>query len=243
MSNGKMRQRIAAEAARLLYDRQESKLYRARLRAARRLAPGQFAPHQLPTNREIQAELVALAQGMAREAPAPAHAPQTATSRRSQAASQDRFRVYEQLLLPLELVKQPRHLHPEGDALYHSLQVFMLAQEALPYDEEFLLAALLHDVGKAIDPQDPVAAGLEALAGQITPRTQWLISHLEQAHELREGRLGARARRRLEESEHFEELTLLAQCDREGRAVGVRVPEISEALQYLRKLADACGDG
>ena len=54
--------------------------------------------------------------------------------------------------------------------LYHSLQVFELAREALPYDEEFLLAALLHDVGKAIDARDHVAAGLEALDGHITPR-------------------------------------------------------------------------
>ena len=44
-------------------------------------------------------------------------------------------------------------LVPEGDALYHSLQVFALASDRLPYDEEFLTAALLHDVGKAINPQ------------------------------------------------------------------------------------------
>ena len=63
------------------------------------------------------------------------------------------------LLLPLENVKQNPEYHPEGDALYHSLQVFDLARDELPYDEEFLLAALLHDVGKAIDPRDHVAAG------------------------------------------------------------------------------------
>ena len=51
--------------------------------------------------------------------------------------------------------------HPEGDALYHSLQVFELAREERPYDEEFLLAALLHDVGKAIDPSDHVEAALQ----------------------------------------------------------------------------------
>ena len=45
---------------------------------------------------------------------------------------------------------------------------FDLARDELPYDEEFLLAALLHDVGKAIDPHDHVAAGLEALEGYIT---------------------------------------------------------------------------
>ena len=77
----------------------------------------------------------------------------------------DRFQVYEALLLPLENVKQSPKYHPEGDVLYHSLQVYDLACDELPYDEEFLLAALLHDIGKAIDPQDHVAAGLEALDG------------------------------------------------------------------------------
>ena len=38
----------------------------------------------------------------------------------------DRFQVYEALLLPLEQVKESPKYHPEGDALYHSLQVFEL---------------------------------------------------------------------------------------------------------------------
>ncbi len=154
----------------------------------------------------------------------------------------DRFRVYEMLLLPLEQVKENPRLHPEGDALYHSLQVFELARDALPYDEEFLLAALLHDVGKAIDPKDHVAAGLEALEGLITPRTAWLIEHHPEAHALREGTLGARARRRLEASEDYEELKLLAQCDLAGRARGVAVVDVREALDYLRDLAQSCGE-
>ena len=36
---------------------------------------------------------------------------------------------------------------------------------------------MLHDVGKAIDPQDHVAAGVEALRGAVTERTLWLIEH------------------------------------------------------------------
>src|SRR5688572_23183345 len=110
----------------------------------------------------------------------------------------DRFQIYEMLLLPLENTKQSPKYHPEGDALYHSLQVFDLARDALPYDEEFLLAALLHDVGKAIDPEDHVRVALEALDGFITPRTAWLIEHHMEAHAARDGELGARARRRLE---------------------------------------------
>ena len=148
----------------------------------------------------------------------------------------DRFHMYRVLLVPLEQVKQSIKRHPEGDALYHSLQVFTLAREALPYDEEFLLAALLHDVGKAIDPQAPVAAGLDALAGYITPRTAWLIEHRPEAQQWREGTLGARCRRRLAAHEDYEELMLLADCDRRGRQRGAVVPDVEEALEYLREL-------
>src|SRR6185503_16056338 len=117
----------------------------------------------------------------------------------------DRFQVYESLLLPLENVKQNLKYHPEGEALYHSLQVFDLAREELPYDEEFLLAALLHDVGKAIDPHDHVAAGLEALEGFITERTSWFIENHMLAHEILDGTIGQRARRRLKESPDYDD--------------------------------------
>ena len=153
----------------------------------------------------------------------------------------DRFQIYQMLLLPLERVKGNPRYHPEGDALYHSLQVYDLACGELPYDEEFLLAALLHDVGKAIDPADHVAAALEALADFITPRTAWLIEHHMEAHAAHDGTLGARARRRLAESEDYEELMLLGRCDRQGRARGVAVPDLEDALKYLRDLAEACG--
>jgi hypothetical protein len=154
----------------------------------------------------------------------------------------DRFQIYEMLLLPLERVKQNPKWHPEGDALYHSLQVFDLARDELPYDEEFLLAALLHDVGKGIDPHDHVAAGLEALNGYITERTGWLIENHMLAHAHYDGTLGARMRHRLAANESFEELLLLAKCDRAGRQKGVDAPELEEALEYLRELAKTCGE-
>jgi hypothetical protein len=148
----------------------------------------------------------------------------------------DRFQAYQALLLPLENVKQPLKYHPEGDALYHSLQVFDLARSERPYDEEFLLAALLHDVGKGVDPQDHVAAGLEALDGMITERTAWLIEHHMLAHQAVEGTLGRRAHRRLRDSEHFDDLMLLERCDRGGRRPGVEAPELDDALDYIRDL-------
>ena len=105
----------------------------------------------------------------------------------------DRFALFYALLLPLENVKQSPKYHPEGDALYHSLQVFDLACDKLPYDEEFLLAALLHDVGKGIDRLDHVGAGLDAVRAHVTPRTAWLIEHHMLAHKILDGTIGTGA--------------------------------------------------
>ena len=148
----------------------------------------------------------------------------------------DRFEIYRMLLKPLEKVEQRAAYHPEGDALYHTLQVFELARDRMPYDEEFLLAALLHDVGKAIDPYDHVAAGLEALEGAITPRTRFLIEHHMDAHAVADGTIGHRAKLRLAESEDYEDLLLLGELDRAGRRTGVQVCAIDEALDYVRSL-------
>jgi len=148
----------------------------------------------------------------------------------------DRFQIYEALLLPLENVQQNLKYHPEGDVLYHSLQVFDHARDELPYDEEFLIAALLHDVGKGIDMHDHVLAGLEALEDTISARTAWLIEHHMRAHAIADQTLGRRAHRRLRESEYYEDLITLGECDRAGRQPGVEAPELEEALDYLRDL-------
>lgn len=144
-----------------------------------------------------------------------------------------RFRL---LLLPLERVKQNPKWHPEGDVLYHSLQVFERAREERPWDEEFLLAALLHDIGKGLDPFDHVNAGLQALEGLITPRTAWLIENHMAAQEYKAGTLGHRHRLRLEAHEDFEDLMLLREVDDAGRVRGAQVGTLDEALEYLRDL-------
>jgi hypothetical protein len=153
-----------------------------------------------------------------------------------------RFATYRALLLPLESVKQNPTYHPEGDALYHSLQVFDLARDRAPWDDEFLLAALLHDVGKAIDPHDHVQAGLDALGDTVTERTQCLIAHHMDAQAYTAGALGHRARERLRASEHFEDLMLLEELDRAGRRRGAVVGTVDEALAYVRSLGTAFGE-
>lgn len=153
----------------------------------------------------------------------------------------DRFQVFESLMLPLENVKQHPKYHPEGDVLYHSLQVFEHARNELPYDEEFLTAALLHDVGKGIDPDDHVMSGLEALAGFVTERTAWLIRHHMDAHDILDRSIGHRAKKRLAENESYDELLILCECDRAGRVPGAVAPELDEAIEYLRELSRSFG--
>lgn len=153
----------------------------------------------------------------------------------------DRFQVFMSLLAPLENVKQYAKYHPEGDALFHSLQVYALAKDEMPYDEDFLLAALLHDVGKAIDPDDHVPAGLEALEGFISERTAWLIAHHMEAHRIHDRSIGARRRRKLVSHPWYEDLLVLGQCDREGRVPGAEVEELEEALDYIEQIEEMFG--
>jgi hypothetical protein len=148
----------------------------------------------------------------------------------------DPYQLFRLLLLPLERVKQNPKYHPEGDVLYHSLQVFELARDERPWDEEFLLAALLHDVGKGIDPVDHVGAALQALDGLVTGRTAWLIAHHMEAQQYRAGSLGFRARKRLEESEEFDDLFLLRDLDDAGRVPGAVVGTVDAALAFVREL-------
>ena len=230
MDIDRLRREICFGAAQLLSTRRESSYTHAKWRAARALTRSYIPPEALPTDFEIRQTLQQLvaADGEARadNDPEPANR---------------KYHFFLSLLLPLDRVRQDRDLHPEGDVLYHSLQVFELARDELPYDEEFLLAALLHDVGKGIDPMEHVAAGLEALNGFITDRTHWLIENHMEAHKIWNGSIGARSERRLREHPDFEELELLSRCDKAGRQRGAQVPEVEEALDYLRDLARMYG--
>src|SRR5207302_4312484 len=57
MANVKLRQAIALEAARLVYERVESEYYTAERKAAKRLCRGGIKPEDLPSNAEIRQQL------------------------------------------------------------------------------------------------------------------------------------------------------------------------------------------
>jgi hypothetical protein len=256
-ATGRLRQQIALEAARRLLDAAgpamntptldwldgtgENAFYLAKRKAAAVLGH-RLRPGDLPSDDEVREHLVILWRSRADDGrdggpdepamPEPAEGESPATL----AEHLDRFALYRMRLVPLEAIKQNSRIHPEGDALYHSLQVFHLAREVRPYDEEFLLAALLHDVGKAIDLQDHALAGAQSLRGAVTERTLWLIEHHMDLLPVRERTLSARQRRELESSEFFEDLKLLREIDDAGRVPGVAVETLDQVLAYLQGL-------
>ena len=122
------------------------------------------------------------------------------------------------------------------DMLDQSLRVFGIVHAERPFDEELLTAALVHDVGMAIDRADPVARGIEALGDLITPRTRWLVETLPAARAYDERTLGQRARQRLESHPDFLDILLLAEAGRHARAGGPDGPSLEAAIAVLREL-------
>ncbi len=223
----RLRREICFGAAQLMSHRRETNYTQAKWRAARALTRSYIPPEALPTDFEIRQTLQQL---VSADGEVKADNDPNPENRK--------YHFYLSLLLPLDRVGQDRQWHPEGDVLYHSLQVFELARELRPWDEEFLLAALLHDVGKGIDPMDHVNAGLAVLVGHISERTKWLIENHGLAQRVKDGTAGARARRRLTNAEDGDALDLLANCDREGRLPGRIVCTLEDAIEYIRQLEE-----
>lgn len=217
----RLRQRIAEEAARSVARGSDAR--RATFRAARRVARAWVPDDQLPRPDEVCNEV-------RRELDATASL---------QPLLGDRFDAIAAAVAVLATVRQDPVRCPEGDALEHSLQVFDRVHRERPFDEELLTAALVHDVGRAIDRGDPVAATIAAVGELITPRTRWLVENLPAARAHVERTLGHRARRRLESHPDFLDALTLAEADRLGHARGYPAPTLDAAVAILRDLDQA----
>lgn len=214
----RLRERIAEEAARGVA--RGSDATRATFRAARRVARGWVPDDRLPDPRKVCDEV-------RRELDA------TAAFRHLVG---DRFDSIAAEVSLLATVRQNPAKCPEGDALEHSLQVFDLVHRERPFDEELLTAALVHDVGRAIDRSDPVAATVEVVGDLLTDRTKWLVEMLPAAREHVEQTIGHRARKRLEAHPDFLDVILLAEADRRAHQRGYPAPSLDEAIAILRAL-------
>ena len=208
----RLRQRIAEDAARAMAGGSDAR--RAVFRAARRVARGWVPDDRLPDAAEVCDEV---RRGLDPEG-----------SLRHLVG--DRFDAIAAAVAVLATVRQHPARCPEGDVLEHSLQVFDLVHQEQPFDEELLTAALVHDLGRAIDRANPVASGLEALGDLITPRTRWLVETLPAAREHGDQTLGHRARRRLEAHPDFLDALLLAEADRRAHQRGYPAPSLDEAV-------------
>lgn len=131
------------------------------------------------------------------------------------------------LLNDLDGISQSPRYHPEGDALFHSLQVFQLARRATT-DRVLWAAALFHDVGKAIDGPLHDEVGADLLEGLLPSRAVWLVRH--HLDLLKDPRL---ARRRWLGTSALRDLEQLRRWDLGGRDPNARVMSVEDAFDAL----------
>lgn len=212
-----------------LRDASESDYYTAKRKAAAVLGH-KVRPGDLPSDSEVREQVLELIQTPEGE-PSLDTQPQPAEGESIERLGDhvDRFLLYKLRLAALEGIKLDPKTHPEGDALYHSLQVFDRARDLRPYDEEFLLAALLHDIGRSINPADRIAA-VELVHGSVTERTLWLIAHQKISADLTAKSPTPPA----EFPEWLDDLNALREADLAGRVPGAVVGTVDEALDYLK---------
>ncbi len=137
------------------------------------------------------------------------------------------------LLVALDGLQQSPKYHPEGDALFHSLQVFDLARRATG-DRVLWAAALFHDVGKALNGADHDEIGADLLEGLLCDRAVWLVRH--HLDLLRDPR---RARRNFGGTPEMLDLERLRKWDLGGRNPHARVLEPQAAMDILFASGDA----
>lgn len=222
---------IAAETARMILRGAETDFVATSKQAATTLLRRKLQTSELPTPAEILSQLFLLTgwfQGAA--------ADEADTRGEEPELTPDVIAFFKLLTNRLADVRLDPAEHPEGDLLYHSLQVYELGLAERDYDEEFLLACLLHDVGYAIDRRQPIPAALEVVGRFLTERTRFLIEFLPEA---REYLTTGKVRGALRKSEHFEDLQLLARLDQRGRQVGAMTTTLDDAMTYIVSLDSA----
>ncbi len=138
--------------------------------------------------------------------------------------------MYDRLLALLSALdggqQDPRY-HPEGDALFHSLQVFEHACKETD-DEELLMASLLHDVGKAVDSTHHAEVGADMVEDFAPRRVTWLVRH-----HLDLLKTPALTKQRLFGTAQLADLKQLRRWDLAGRQAKVWVPTLENALFHL----------
>lgn len=123
----------------------------------------------------------------------------------------------------LDGVKQGEINHPEVDAFNHTLQVFRYALRESD-DIELILAALLHDIGKAERTDGHEQIAVELLKPFCTDKTLWLIEQHIRVRLYLDGTMKKLGKcKELANHKWLPELIQLRRWDNAGRRPNVKI--------------------
>ena len=107
--------------------------------------------------------------------------------------------------------------HPEGDVFVHSLQVLKWALRESS-DQELIVAAMMHDVGKIYDSKEHDKIAPDMLSQHLSEKTLWLIrNHMRFWYYIKGEMRKLSKVKELSENKWFAELAQLARWDKLGR--------------------------
>lgn len=114
-------------------------------------------------------------------------------------------------------IKAREDYHPETDVMEHQLQCFHHALRET-YDMELVVAALIHDVGKAIDQLGHEEVGAGMIENYVSPKVHFLVENHTRIRYFYEGKI-VRLQKAIDIAEHpfFRELVILSRFDKLGR--------------------------
>lgn len=141
------------------------------------------------------------------------------------------------MLEALQGVRQREDYHPEGDAFMHSLQVFSHAIRESK-DHDTVLAALLHDIGKATMPIGHEEEAMGMLEGLVSEKTLWLIRNHLRIRYFMNGEMHKLSKiQELAGSPWFLDLVMLARWDKMGRNPNCHIKyDRDEIISRLERL-------
>lgn len=132
-------------------------------------------------------------------------------------------------------VAQDETYHPEGDVFTHSLMTFELAMRET-YDTDLIIAALLHDVGKAsAERVQHESIGAEWVRDYVSEKTFYLIANHMRVWTLIKGEMKRPGKiRQLVEHVWFPPLIHLARLDSMARSPHIRIPSYDKEKMVER---------
>ena len=121
------------------------------------------------------------------------------------------------LLENLKGVEAREDYHPEKDTFNHSLQTLHHSMHE-SNDIELILAAMMHDIGKAVSKPDHEKVAVEMLQGLLTEKSLWLIENHMRVWYLIDGKMARIQKiKDLVSNKWFPDLVLLGRWDKMSR--------------------------